>query len=134
MSSVAKNTRREDVMDSVYRCCCGLDVHKDTVAACLRKIGDDGKTHIEKRTYSTMTKELLALRDWLTSEGVTHVAMESTGVYWKPIYHILEGGFELFLVNAKHVKHVPGRKTDVKDCAWLAQLMQCGLLERSFVP
>lgn len=121
-------------MDSVYRCCCGLDVHKDTVAACLRKIGDDGKTHIEKRTYSTMTKELLALSDWMTSEGVTHVAMESTGVYWKPIWNILEGGFTVLLVNARHIKQVPGRKTDMKDCEWIAQLLQHGLLNASFVP
>lgn len=121
-------------MDSIYRCCCGLDVHKDTVAACLRRIGDDGKTHIEKRTYSTMTKELLALSDWMTSEGVTHVAMESTGVYWKPIWNILEGGFTVLLVNARHIKQVPGRKTDMKDCEWIAQLLQHGLLNPSFVP
>lgn len=121
-------------MDSIYRCCCGLDVHKDTVAACLRKIGDDGKIHIEKRTYLTMTKELLALSDWMTSEGVTHVAMESTGVYWKPIWNILEGGFTVLLVNARHIKQVPGRKTDMKDCEWIAQLLQHGLLNASFVP
>ncbi|HJW86106.1 MAG TPA: IS110 family transposase [Candidatus Brocadiaceae bacterium] len=129
-----RNERKEMAMDSVYRCCCGLDVHKDTVAACLRKIGDDGKTHIEKRTYSTMTKELLALSDWMTSEGVTHVAMESTGVYWKPIWNILEGGFTVLLVNARHIKQVPGRKTDMKDCEWIAQLLQHGLLNASFVP
>lgn len=121
-------------MDSIYRCCCGLDVHKDTVAACLRKIGDDGKIHIEKRTYLTMTKELLALSDWMTSEGVTHVAMESTGVYWKPIWNILEGGFTVLLVNARHIKQVPGRKTAMKDCEWIAQLLQHGLLNSSFVP
>ena len=121
-------------MDSIYRCCCGLDVHKDTVAACLRKIGDDGKIHIEKQTYSTMTKGLLALSDWMTSEGVTHVAMESTGVYWKPIWNILEGGFTVLLVNARHIKQVPGRKTDMKDCEWIAQLLQHGLLNASFVP
>ena len=121
-------------MDSIYRCCCGLDVHKDTVAACLRKIGDDGKIHIEKQTYSTMTKGLLALSDWMTSEGVTHVAMESTGVYWKPIWNILEGGFTVLLVNARHIKQVPGRKTDMKDCEWIAQLLQHGLLNSSFVP
>lgn len=121
-------------MDSIYRCCCGLDVHKDTVAACLRKIGDDGKIHIEKRTYSTMTKDLLLLSDWMRSEGVTHVAMESTGVYWKPIWNILEGGFTVLLVNARHIKQVPGRKTDMKDCEWIAQLLQHGLLNSSFVP
>lgn len=121
-------------MDSIYRCCCGLDVHKDTVAACLRKIGNDGKIHVERRTYSTMTKGLLALSDWMTSEGVTHVAMESTGVYWKPIWNILEGGFTVLLVNARHIKQVPGRKTDMKDCEWIAQLLQHGLLNPSFVP
>lgn len=121
-------------MDSIYRCCCGLDVHKDTVAACLRKIGDDGKIHVEKQTYSTMTKGLLALSDWMASEGVTHVAMESTGVYWKPIWNILEGGFTVLLVNARHIKQVPGRKTDMKDCEWIAQLLQHGLLNPSFVP
>ncbi len=134
MSSVVRNERKEIAMDSVYQCCCGLDVHKETVAACLRKIGDDGKTHIEKRTYLTMTKELLALSDWMTSEGVTHVAMESTGVYWKPIWNILEGGFTVLLVNARHIKQVPGRKTDMKDCEWIAQLLQHGLLNASFVP
>lgn len=121
-------------MDSIYRCCCGLDVHKDTVVACLRKIGDDGKTHVETRKYSTMTKGLLALSDWMTSEGVTHVAMESTGVYWKPIWNILEGRFIVLLVNARHIKQVPGRKTDMKDCEWIAQLLQHGLLNSSFVP
>lgn len=121
-------------MDSIYRCCCGLDVHKDTVAACLRKIGDDGKVHSEKRTYSTMTKGLLSLSDWMAREGVTHVAMESTGVYWKPIWNILEGGFTVLLVNARHIKQVPGRKTDMKDCEWIAQLLQHGLLNSSFVP
>jgi len=81
-----------------------------------------------------MTRDLLALSDWLTSEGVTHVAMESTGVFWKPIYNILEGQLEILLVNARHIKNVPGRKTDVRDCEWIAQLLQCGLLQGSFIP
>ena len=90
--------------------------------------------HKEVRTFGTVTRDLLALRDWLAQMGVRHVAMESTGVYWKPIYNILEGEFEVLLVNARHVKNVPGRKTDVKDCEWLAHLLQCGLLKASFIP
>jgi transposase len=134
MSSVARNERKEVVMDIMNQSSCGLDVHKDSVVACLRKIGNDGKCHTEKRTYSTVTKELLALSDWMASKGVTHVAMESTGVYWKPIWNILEGEFTVLLVNAKHIKQVPGRKTDMKDCEWIAQLLQHGLLNPSFVP
>ncbi|CAG1770471.1 hypothetical protein BAC3_01080 [uncultured bacterium] len=121
-------------MDIINKCCCGLDVHKEKVVACLRKMGDDGKCHTEKRTYLTVTKELLALSDWMASKGVTHVAMESTGVYWKPVWNILEGEFTVLLVNARHIKQVPGRKTDMKDCEWIAQLLQHGLLNPSFVP
>jgi transposase len=97
-------------MDIVYRCCAGLDLHKTTVVACVRRLSDNGKVHKEVRTFGTMTAELLALSDWLTQEGVTHVAMESTGVYWKPVWNILAGSFELLLVNARHIKQVPGRK------------------------
>ena len=100
--------------------------------ACRRVI--NRKVFKEIRTFGTMTRDLLALSDWLAAEGVTHVAMESTGVFWKPIYNILEGQFEILLVNARHVKNVPGRKTDVKDCEWIAQLLQCGLLRASFIP
>jgi transposase len=121
-------------MQPLYRCCAGLDVHKDTVVACVRRIDEQGKAHEDVRTFGTMTGSLLALADWLANEGVTHVAMESTGVYWKPVYHVLEGQFELLLVNAQHIKQVPGRKTDVKDCAWIAQLLQHGLLKGSLVP
>src|SRR5262252_2962144 len=122
------------MMDSIYRSCVGLDVHSKTVAACVRRVNEQGKIHMEVRTFGTMTQDLLKLSDWLAAEGVTHVAMESTGVFWKPIYNILEGQFTVLLVNARHVKNVPGRKTDVKDCQWLAQLLQCGLLKASFVP
>jgi transposase len=122
------------VMEAILRCCAGLDVHSKTVAVCVRRIDDQGKTHAEVRTFGTMTRDLCALRDWLTAEGVTHVAMESTGVFWKPIYNILEEQFQILLVNARHIKNVPGRKTDVKDCAWIAQLLQCGLLRGSFIP
>jgi transposase len=122
------------VMESIYRFCAGLDVHSKSLAVCVRRIDDHGEIHAEVRTFGTMTRDLLALCDWLTAEGVTHVAMESTGVFWKPVYNILEGQFEIVLVNARHVKNVPGRKTDVKDCEWIAQLLQCGLLRGSFIP
>lgn len=116
-------------MEQVYRRCAGLDVHKESVWACARV---DGKEFIEK--FGTTSRELLRLGDWLASHGVTIVAMESTGVFWKPVWNLLEDRFELMLVNARHVKQVPGRKTDVSDCAWIAQLLEHGLLKRSFVP
>jgi len=121
-------------MELIYACCCGLDVHKRSIQACMRRLGPDGRIHQETRSFGTMTRDILEMADWLAAEGVTHVVMESTGVYWKPIYNLLEGRFTVLLVNAKHVKHVPGRKTDVKDCQWLAQLLQCGLLKGSFIP
>src|SRR5438132_1462843 len=121
-------------MQPLYECCAGLDVHKDTVVACVRRLDQQGQIHEEVRTFSTMTNGLLALADWLDAAGVTHAAMESTGVYWKPVWHILEERFELLLVNAQHIKQVPGRKTDVKDCAWIGQLLQYGLLKGSLVP
>jgi transposase len=122
------------VMEAMFRCCAGFDVHSKTVAVCVRRVDEQGQIDSTVRTFGTMTRDLLALCDWLTAAGATHVAMESTGVFWKPIYNILEGQFEILLVNARHVKNVPGRKTDVKDCEWLAQLLQCGLLRGSFVP
>jgi transposase len=121
-------------MDTLYPCCAGLDVHKKTVVACVRRLGPGGAVHQEVRTFGTMTAHLLALSDWLVHEGVTHVAMESTGVYGKPIFNLLEGAFQVVLVNPQHLKRVPRRKTDVKDCAWIAQLLQCGLLQPSFIP
>jgi len=121
-------------MDILYACCTGLDIHKKTVTACVRCVDVKGKVRQQTRTFGTMTSDLLALADWLTAEGVSHVAMESTGVYWKPIWNLLEGLFEMMLVNAQHIKQVPGRKTDVKDAAWIAQLLQHGLLRGSFVP
>ena len=120
-------------MDIVYACCAGLDVHKKTVVVTVRRL-DKGKVRQETRTYATMTAPLLELADWLEALGVTHLAMESTGVYWKPIWNLLEDRFQILLVNAQHIKHVPGRKTDVKDSAWIAQLLQCGLLRGSLVP
>jgi transposase len=121
-------------VDTLYPCCAGLDIHKETVVACVRRALSDGKVRQEVRTFRTETSGLLALADWLTDEGVTHAAMESTGVYWKPVWNLLEGVVELLLVNAEHIKQVPGRKTDVKDSEWIAQLLQCGLLKASFVP
>jgi transposase len=121
-------------MEPIYTSCCGLDVHKKSVQACVRRIGKDGKIQEEVRGFGTMTQDIRGLADWLSQEEVTHVAMESTGIYWKPIYNILEGSFNILLVNAKHVKTVPGRKTDVKDCQWLAHLLQSGLLKGSFIP
>lgn len=116
-------------MEVLHECCCGLDVHAKTVVACLSKKGRK-----EIRTFSTMTDELLQLADWLTSAGCTHVAIESTGVYWKPVFNLLEGGVTVILVNARHIKAVPGRKTDVRDCEWLADLLRHGLLKASFIP
>jgi len=113
---------------------CGLDVHQATVVACLLIVSRDGRVGKQMRTFGTTTRELLSLRQWLLSEGCTHVAMESTGVYWKPVYAILEGALEIVVANAQHVKKVPGRKSDVKDAEWLADLLCHGLLRSSFVP
>jgi transposase len=112
----------------------GFDVHRDTVAVCVRVPGPGSTRQKVVKTFGTMTADLLALRDWLTSQGVTHVAMESTGVLWKPVYYLLEPAFTVILVNAAHMKNVPGRKTDVKDCEWIAELLEHGLLRASFVP
>jgi len=121
-------------MDVILERCAGLDVHQATVTACLRLPGP-GRTRTQVvQTFGTTTPALLALRDWLAAHEVTHVAMESTGVYWKPVYYVLEDGFTLLLVNAAHMANVPGRKTDVADCVWIAQLLECGLLRGSFVP
>jgi transposase len=121
-------------MDMIHPRCAGLDVHKKTVVACVRSAATDGRVDHQVRTFPTLTAGLLELADWLEAQGVRHVAMESTGIYWKPIYHILEDRFALMLVNAQHIKRVPGRKTDVKDAEWIAQLLQHGLLSPSFVP
>ena len=121
-------------MEVLHPRCCGLDVHKDTVVACLR-IVFDGKVITEVRTFQTTTAELLRLSEWLAENECTHVAMEATGVYWKPVWHVLDDGeFELVLANAAHVKNVPGRKTDVNDAMWLAELLAHGLIRGSFVP
>jgi transposase len=121
-------------MDTLYPHCAGLDVHKDTVVACVRHHGSGKRARQEVRTFATNTQALEDLADWLDAEGVTHAAMESTGVYWKPVFNILEGRVAVLLVNAQHIKQVPGRKTDVADCSWIAQLLQHGLLTPSFIP
>ena len=121
-------------MDVLHPCCAGLDVHKDSVYACVRRIGPGGGVREAVQVFGTMTPDLLRLADWLAAEGATHVAMESTGVYWKPVYYALDGPFELVLANAQQLKRVPGRKTDTQDCAWIAKLMQHGLIAASFVP
>src|SRR5580692_2752068 len=121
-------------MELLHRRCCGLDVHKETVVACLRLVAD-GKVTTEVRTFQTTTADLLRLSEWLAENECTHVAMEATGVYWKPVWHILDDGeFALVLANAAHVKNVPGRKTDVSDAVWLAELLAHGLIRASFVP
>lgn len=121
-------------MRIVYKRCCGLDVHKKVIVACLLLLEPDGELRSEIRKFGTMTQDLLELLDWLQQAGCTHVAMESTGVYWKPIYNILEGHLEVVVVNAQHLKKVPGRKTDVLDAEWLAECFQLGLLKASFIP
>jgi transposase len=122
------------MLEVVYAHCAGLDVHKKTVVVCRMKPGAQGQVQQETKTFGTTTPELLEMVDWLSEWETTHVAMESTGVYWKPIYNLLEGNLEVLLVNAKHVKQVPGRKTDVKDAEWLAELLRMGLLKGSFIP
>jgi transposase len=121
-------------MEVLHPHCAGLDVHKDSVVACVRHMVDS-KVTPRVKTFKTTTQELMALSDWLSTEGVTHIVMEATGIYWKPVWHILsDGEFELVLANAAHIKNVPGRKTDVNDATWLADLMAHGLIRASFVP
>src|SRR5947207_14410307 len=121
-------------MRIMYERCCGLDIHKASIAACAL-ISEKGKPQEETRRFGTMTADLRELAGWLQQKGIRHVAMESTGVYWKPVWNILEpAGFELLLANAQEVKIVPGRKTDQKDSQWIADLHQHGLLRKSFVP
>ena len=121
-------------MEPMFPHCAGLDVHKKTVVACVLVTGADGKLQAVKRQFGTTLAGLEQLAAWLLSYGVTHVVMESTGVYWKPVYNVLAPQCEVWVVNAQHVKQVPGRKTDWNDAEWLARLMCYGLLERSFIP
>ena len=121
-------------MDVVYRRCCGLDVHKKMVVVCLLSLDERGQRQKEIRVFTTMTQDLLALADWLATAECTQVAMESTGVYWRPIFALLEGQCAVILANAQHLKAVPGHKTDIKDAEWIADLLQHGLLRPSFIP
>jgi transposase len=122
-------------LQALYARACGLDVHKKLVVACVRILDSkDGTVQSTLRKFGTMTADLLELRQWLTELKVTHVAMESTGVYWQPVFNLLEGHFKVWVVNAQPIKKVPGRKTDMKDAEWIAQLLQCGLLRPSFIP
>jgi transposase len=122
-------------MDLLYTRCAGLDVHKARVVGCVRTPGPaPGERRSEKRSFATHLSGLQELVAWLRAHAVTHVAMESTGVYWRPVYAVLEGQLEVLLVNGRHVRMLPGRKTDVRDCEWLAQLLECGLLRGSFIP
>lgn len=120
-------------MKVLYRSCAGLDVHQETIVACVR-VARGSRVRAEGRTFEATTKGLLALSDWLSENEVTHVAMESTGVYWKPVWHVLETSFELVLANAMHIRNLPGRKSDVNDATWIADLLAHGLVRASFVP
>jgi transposase len=121
-------------MEVLYARCAGLDIHKKTVRVCLLLRQENGKSDKEFRTYATTTQDLLNLLDWLLSQGCSHVAIEGTGVYWRPVYNLFEGHIEVLVVNAQHIKAVPGRKTDTKDAEWIADLLQHGLLKASFIP
>src|SRR6266566_6049612 len=126
--------KRRRLMQIVYERCAGLDVHKKSVMACLITCSPNGERRKERQTFSTMTSDLMRLRDWLKERQCSQVAMESTGVFWRPIFNILEGHLEVMVVNAQHIKAVPGRKTDIKDAEWIADLLQHGLLRPSFIP
>jgi transposase len=121
-------------MEVVYERCCGIDVHKQTVVACAIVPGTDGQANKETRTFETLTENLESLAEWLAGLGITHVTMESTGVYWKPVFNLLDGRFAILVVNAEHAKAIAGRKTDVQDAEWLADLLRHGLLKGSFIP
>jgi transposase len=132
---MGKKKRSPAGLQVLYPRVCGLDVHKKLVVACVRILDPkDGTVQSTLRKFGTMTADLLELRQWLAELRVSHVAMESTGIYWQPVFNVLEGQFETWVVNAQHIKKVPGRKTDMKDAEWIAQLMQCGLVRPSFVP
>src|SRR2546421_813972 len=125
---------RREQMQIIYESCAGIDIHKKIVVVCLITVNAAGQRVKEIRSFRTTTAGLLELHDWLQTAGCTHVAMESTGVYWRPVWNLLEGAFELLLVNAQHIKAVPGRKTDVRDAEWIADLLQHGLVRGSFIP
>jgi transposase len=130
----AATSEEETAMDVQYARCCGLDVHQKTVVACVLVTAPDGTVQRTVHTFGTMTADLLALNDWLNAQRVEQVALESTGVYWRPVFNLLEADHAIILVNAQHLKRVPGHKTDVKDSEWLADLLRHGLLQASFIP
>jgi transposase len=121
-------------MDRLMERCAGIDVHQQSMVVTVRVPAADGARTVRTQTFGTMTADLLVLREWLQAHAVTHVAMESTGVYWRPLYYLLEDGFTVLLINMQHLSHVPGRKSDVRDSEWLAQLLECGLLRGSLIP
>lgn len=125
---------RSDFMEVFIEKCAGLDVHSETIVACVIKGNHEDEMYIETETFPTLTKDLFRLLKWLEGHEVTHIAMESTGVYWKPVFNILEDFFDITLANAQRIKNVPGRKTDVSDAEWIAKLLRHGLIEKSFVP
>lgn len=131
---IGRRVQERQEMEILYSNCAGLDVHKKTVKVCVLRHTPSGQTSKEFRTYFTTTEELLQLCDWLKEQGCTHIAFEATGVYWKPVFNLLEASFTVLVVNAQHIKTVPGRKTDVKDAEWIADLLQHGLLRASFIP
>lgn len=134
-ASMGKKNSSPAGLQALYARVCGLDLHKKLIVACVRILNaKDGTVQSTLRKFGTMTADLVELRQWLSDQKVTHVAMESTGVYWQPVFNLLESDFKLLLINAQHLKKVPGRKTDMKDAEWIAQLLQCGLLKPSFVP
>jgi len=122
------------IVEVIHPICCGMDVHKESISACLISVDSDGKEGLQIREFGTFFSDLIALRNWLVANQCPIVAMESTGVYWRPIYNVLEGSIELVLANARHIKNVPGRKTDISDCKWLAGLLRHGLIKASFIP
>ena len=121
-------------METLFKRCAGLDVHSETIVACILIGEDDADVSKETETFPTLTKDLFRLLKWLEKHEVTHVAMESTGIYWGPVYNILEDYFDITLANAQRIKNVPGRKTDVSDAEWIAKILRHGLIEKSFVP
>jgi transposase len=130
-----KNNNSAAGLQALYGRVCGLDLHKELIVACVRILDAmDDTVQSTLRKFGTMTADLVELRQWLTDQKITHVAMESTGIYWQPVFNLLESHFKLLLINAQHLKKVPGRKTDMKEAEWIAQLLQCGLLKSSFIP
>jgi len=126
--------KKTEIIEVVHPICCGLDIHKESISACLISVNEHRKEHFEIKEFGTFFWDLVALRDWLMANQCPIVAMESTGIYWRPVHNVLEGSVEVVLANARHIKNVPGRKTDISDCKWLAGLLRHGLIKASFIP